>query len=340
MDISSRTLLLLGLGSLFACEDERTYDNSCGTAEDGVCDELVSCPLGSDSRDCDAACAEETSEDIVGVCSHDLAILEPDSDLTIGVGSEGTGGLIGTWDGTITARGARSNDSVERHFRVYVPRRYNEATPTPILFALGGFSVDMYWLAEFTELNRMADREDFIVVYGHPEWRDYGSFDVFSWYVYTSTFQGDWADNPDIDYLEQIINQMQSLYNIDTQRIYVSGHSRGAALSIIAAFERPDLFAGWCAQAGFISANEYSERLESLVQDHMVPGVLVHGEDDPDVGVINSDRISAVFSDAGQTYAEDWSYIKIPNATHEWQSQYNQRIWDFLSARPNRLVEE
>ena len=49
--------------------------------------------------------------------------------------------------------------------------RYNPNRATPLLFALGGFSVDMYWLAGFTELNRLADREDIIIVYGHPEWK-------------------------------------------------------------------------------------------------------------------------------------------------------------------------
>ena len=100
----------------------------------------------------------------------------------------------------------------------------------------------MYWLAEFTELNRLADREDIIVVYGHPEWRDFGSYDVFSWYSYKEAYEGTWADNPDIAYMEAITEELSGRYNVDRSRVYVSGHSRGGALSMIAAFERPDLF--------------------------------------------------------------------------------------------------
>ena len=134
------------------------------------------------------------------------------------------------------------------------------------------------------------------------------------------------------------------LYNIfrkktlTLSRIFVSGHSRGAALSIIAAAERPDIFAGFCAQAGFGSSNNYNERLAEIAADQIIHGVLVHGEKDPDVSVRESDRISNVFSDAGWSYEDDWLYIKIPNATHEWQSQYNQQIWDWQASRPNQTV--
>jgi predicted esterase len=330
---------MLTLVLSLACTEVQ-YENSCATANNGICEELQICPLGSDSLDCDDTCSGNFDSEFIGVCSHDEASQEPDENAELGVGSNGSGGPVGTWDGTVTARGERSNESVQRHYRTYVPRRYNSASPTPIVFALGGFSVDMYWLAEFTELNRMADREDFIVIYGHPEWRDFGEYDVFSWYVYNNAWQGEWSDNPDIDYLEKVLTEISSLYNVDRSRVYVTGHSRGAALSIIAAFERPDLFAGWCAQAGFASVNGYDTRLEELVPTTMVPGVLVHGEKDSDVSVTNSDEISAIFSNTDLTYGEDWYYYKIPNATHEWQSQYNQQIWEFLFSRPNERITQ
>ena len=197
----------------------------------------------------------------------------------------------------------------------------------------------MYWLAEFTELNRMADRENFIVVYGHPEWRDFGSYDVFAWYVYNEAFQGDWIDNPDIAYLEAIVDNVGAQYNIDLSRIYVSGHSRGAALSIIASFERPDLFAGYCAQAGFASSNNYNLRLEELASTQITPGILIHGDADPDVRVYESDQISDIFEAAAWTYPDDWRYFRIPDATHEWQSHLNQEMWDWLYAHPNTNVQ-
>ena len=325
---------------LLSCSPDGS--NDCPSSNNGTCDELITCNLGTDSKDCDSACEswKPSQEDwrMAGVCALDEGNSEVQSELTFGIGSNGTGGLVGTYDDMVTVRSANSSDETDRLYRVYVPRRYDPDTPTALIFALGGFSVDMYWLSEFTELNRMADRENFIVIYGHPEWRDFGSYDVFAWYVYENAFQGEWSDNPDIAYMEAILDDTSLLYNIDLSRVYVSGHSRGAALSIIAAFERPDLFAGYCAQAGFGSSNDYNFRIEELAINQKTPGVLVHGDADPDVRVLESDKINDIFEDAGWEYNTDWKYFRIEDATHEWQSHLNQEMWDWLYSHPNKSI--
>ena len=326
------------LGWVFAnggCTPEPPdYASACATAADGVCDELRSCPLGSDSEDCDAACDETpVAASLVGVCAHDQADPDPEPASPSEWGSQGMGGDVGTWDGMVTVRGAYANEEVDRHYRVYVPRRNDPSRPTPVVFVLGGFTVDMYWLAEFTELNRLADREDLIVVYGQPEWRDFGSYWVFGWYVYEQAWEGDWPDNPDLAYLEAVLGEVSEQYNVDTHRVYVTGHSRGGALSIIAGFERPDLFAGYCAQAGFAGPNDYEDRIEELALDSPPAGYLVHGEDDPDVDVDESDDLQDLFEELNYEQGVDFGYRRIENATHEWQSQYNQQVWDFLDAR-------
>ena len=327
---------------LLACTADTT--NVCLTANDDVCDELQTCELGTDRADCTTACAKWTPNDgaiqMAGVCALEHGNTRTQSEEDHGEETLGEGGFTGSFDATVTVRGARTSDLVDRQYRVYVPRRYDSSSPAPLMFALGGFTVDMYWMAEFTELNRMADRENFIVVYGHPEWRDFGSYDVFGWYVYNNAFEGDWVDNPDIAYMEAIYNDLSMQYNIDKSRVYTSGHSRGAALSIIAAFERPDLFAGYCAQAGFASTNDYNLRLEELSANQQTPGVLIHGDADPDVGVRESDEISDIFSDAGWEYYDNWQYFRIADATHEWQSHLNQEMWDWLYDHPNPLYND
>jgi polyhydroxybutyrate depolymerase len=206
-----------------------------------------------------------------------------------------------------------------------------------VLFVLGGFSVDMYWLAEFTEIESAAERDDFIVVYGHPEYRDFGSYWVYAWYVYNAAFEGEWPDNPDLAYLEAVLAEVSQQYNVDTSRVYVSGHSRGAGLSIIAAFERPDLFAGFCAQAGFVSVNDYDERMRQLAPQRAFAASLVHGDADPDVGVDNSDYAAEILEDLG--WQSKLRYDRLPGATHEWQSQLNPEVWDFLSGFPAERVQ-
>jgi len=330
--------LLAGCGAEVEDSAERApFGDSCASARDGQCDELVGCELGTDSTDCDAACAEEPwPSELVGACAHDAAQEAPVRQP--GPGTAGEGGGIGTWDGTVSVRGAQATSQVDRHYRVFVPERYNPETPTPVLFALGGFTVDMYWMAEFTELDSAAERDDFIVVYGHPEYRDFGSYWVYAWYVYLNAFEGDWPDNPDIAYLSAVLDEVGSLYNVDQSRVYVSGHSRGAGLSIIAALERPDLFAGFCAQAGFVSVNGYDDRIRELSPSTHVAASLVHGDADPDVGVENSDLAAEILEDLG--WGSALRYDRLPGATHEWQSQLNPQVWEFLSSRPMNMEDE
>lgn len=306
----------------------------CATVDDGVCDELSTCALGTDPADCAAHCDGAAVED--PICAHQVAAALQDAPAeAVSRRSGGEGGPVGTWDGTVDVRGSASGSTVTRHYRVYAPRSLPPDGAAPLLFVLGGFTVDAYWLAEYTEIDRAADLNDMIVVYGHPEWRDFGSAWVFSWYVYEAAYVGRWEDNPDLAYLEAVLEEVGTLYDVDLDRVYVSGHSRGAALSIIAATERPDLFAGFCAQAGFVGANAYDERIDERMEeeDLRLRGVLVHGTDDRDVRVGNSDDILEQLEGYDHVEGEDLLYYRLSRTGHEWQPQYNQQMLDFLMQR-------
>jgi predicted esterase len=317
--------LLLGLA---ACATGQ--DGLCPSADDGVCDELSTCALGTDEDDCGPLCTVDFGPDLAGICAHRLAgeahALENPTP------SGGAGGPVGTWDGTVVVRGSDKDTEVTRHYRVYVPESYHPDRPIPVLFNLGGFQVDLYFLGEYTELNRTADLNDFIVVYGQPEWRDFGSYWVFAWYVYNAAWQGTWAGNPDLEYLEAVYEEIASRYNTDRSRTYVSGHSRGGAMSLIASFELPDRFAGASAQAGFIGANDYADRMaKRAAKAH--PGIhLLHGTKDSDVPVSNSDQVEELLTGLGWLEGEDLRYDRLKKVTHEWQPQLNQEMWDFLSS--------
>ena len=206
----------------------------------------------------------------------------------------------------------------------------------PLLFVLGGFQVDLYFLPGYTELDRSSELSDVIVVYLQPEWRDFGSYWVFAWYVYESAWQGSWNENPDVDFLAKLTEHLGGLYNIDRTRTWVSGHSRGAAMSVIATFERPDLFAGFCAQAGFVGTNDYDDRIAELAAAGAPPraGYIIHGEDDPDVPVSASDVLEASLEAADWEDDTHFEYRRLEGVTHFWQPQYNEQFLRFLRERP------
>jgi len=225
---------------------------------------------------------------------------------------------------------------VDRHYRVHVPASYDPESPIPMLFVLGGFQVDLYFLPGYTELDRSSELSDVITVYLQPEWRNFGGGIgwVFAWYVYESAWSGGWADNPDLDFMEKLTNHLGTLCNVDRTRTWVSGHSRGAGLSVIATMEKPELFAGFCAQAGFVSANDYDERMLELDNPSPRAGYIIHGEIDPDVGVGESDFLVEKLEEIGWVDDEHFEYRRLDNVTHFWQPQYNENFLRFLWDRP------
>lgn len=310
-------------------------DDSCTGAGNGSCDEPSLCAFGTDSTDCDAACANDDPS-VQPACAHDEALRErlDEASGASGLGSEGAGGSVGTWDGVIEARSSTVGSVSDRHYRVRVPSSYRADRPMPMLFVLGGFQVDLYFLPGYTELDRSSELSDVIVVYLQPEWRDFGSYWVFGWYVYENAWEGSWEDNPDLDFMGKLASHLGGLYNIDRTRTFVTGHSRGAAMSVIATFERPDLFAGFCAQAGFLSNNNYDDRISELGERSPRAGYIIHGDSDPDVPVSESDHLEETLESVGWVAGEDFDYRRLDDVTHFWQPQYNEMFLRFLREHP------
>lgn len=266
--------LVAAAAALLSC-NSATEAWSCPFASDGVCDEPRNCPLGSDEADCSAIC--QKNPDLAPIaCSYRGAPTPPSPapPPPVDVGSQGTGGLIGTWDGNLQANGPDGTGSmITRYYRLFVPESYDPARPTPLLYAMGGNQVSMYTWESFTDLERTADENNFIVAFLEADWR-YATSDIalqvqqwnWVWYVYADFGAGvpgewatptgaalgsaeDWAADPDVDFVRRVTAQIESRYNIDRTRVFASGHSRGAALSIILAYELPDLIAGYCEES-------------------------------------------------------------------------------------------
>ena len=166
-----------------------------------------------------------------------------------------------------------------RRFRIFVPPGLEADRPRPAIFMLPGNRVSHYSLPDYTELDSSAASNGFIVVYVEQPWRDR----FFSWSWYTDW---DWAgapqSNPDVSFLTSLAEYMVDAWLVDADRIYLAGHSRGAAMSVIAALERPDVFAGAIPQSGFVEFG-YFDRLASWSGARRPAFFFMHGTLDDDV---------------------------------------------------------
>ena len=102
-------------------------------------------------------------------------------------------------------------------------------------------------------------------------------------------------------------------------------------MSVIAALELPNLFAGACSQSGFTEFG-YDERIRAY-DGPKVPMFFMHGVADTDVPVRRSDDIVNALRDKGWT-RDTLDFFRLADVAHRWQPQLNQEWWEFLSERP------
>lgn len=248
-------------------------------------------------------------------------------------------------DANIDAAGP-SNNTITRYYRLYVPERYDPAQPTPLLLVMGGFRLSMYTLESYTELDRTADQNGFIVAYLEADWRNFGASGgwVWAWYVYGTgpyaewTPVGDWEADPDVDFARKLVARLEREYNIDRTRIFAAGHSRGAGEAIIFAYELPHLIAGYDTESGFADVNGFSQVMLAHT-GRKIPAVIIHGKDDQDVPFQSGQAIADTLTQSGYVRGKDFLFFALNGVPHRWQSWLNQQVWDFLSARPLPLSE-
>ncbi|MGM0555825.1 MAG: alpha/beta hydrolase family esterase [Myxococcota bacterium] len=346
---------LAGLLGVTGCQDDPDPANACEFANDGTCDEPTNCAFGTDSADCEAACeSEEGLYLIAAACAHrdeslaatarEESYQQPDP--SGGTGDEAVSGYV---DDTVTVpSGTDDGGDIERFYRVGVPEYYDPDEAYPLVINMAGHRVDHRVLANNTQLPRTASLNDFIVVYAAQEFRE----SRWAWWT-----DWDWANetdaNPDFVFLRRIIEEVSQDYNIDSRRIYLSGHSRGAAMAFIGAMELRDIIAGAVVQSGFTELNYLNERVQSW-DGRKPPLVFIHGVEDDDVcidcrpgascgvnpqrscgqGLHASDAVVERLEELGWERGEHLVYYRLENVAHRWQSQLNQQWWDFLSARP------
>jgi predicted esterase len=303
----------------------------CEFADDGVCDEPVNCALGTDENDCVAGCASgENIHLFAAACAYrDPPEVPPDD----GDPSGGTLHLTGVRDGTLRiAMGDAPGRPIDRHYRIYVPAAYDPDRSTPLVIMMPGHRVSHYNLASYTSLYRTADQNGFILVDAEQQFRGTGER-RWAWFT-----DWDWAgateSNPDFEFIRQIVSTVSDEYNVDRSRVFLAGHSRGAAMAYIAALEMPDLVAGACVQSGFTEFGYLDHRAQPPWTVRKVPMVIMHGINDPDVPVAMGDEIVQRLRDLGWVEGEDFVYHRLANVPHRWQHWLNQEWYDFLYERP------
>ncbi|MYM65864.1 hypothetical protein GTP45_03310 [Pseudoduganella sp. FT55W] len=156
----------------------------------------------------------------------------------------------------------------KRRYIVYTPASYDSQPQKafPVVFSFHGSGMTMAEQMLYTQMNRAADRHQFIVVYPSGIKQD--------WNVGFGTSYLEGSD--DIGFAEALLTKLQQDYRIDKQRVYATGLSRGGFFALRIAAELPQLFAA-VASIG-------APMPEPVIQHHTKSGkvgvLLIHGTAD------------------------------------------------------------
>jgi polyhydroxybutyrate depolymerase len=200
-------------------------------------------------------------------------------------------------------------DEVERSYRVALPHELSE--PCPVVFAFHGIGDSADSMATYSQLDRLASDQGFLLVYPTGLNAMWAAIDVDP-----ETLDA----NPDVRYFDALLEHIASQYAIDRKRIYLIVMSNGASFVQLLANARSSDVTAVVACSG-----PRPRALNDARQPF--PILLIVGGDDSASGSMQSDL--EYYKAAGHN-AE---LIVIRGLGHEWSTQHNADAWDFMADR-------
>jgi polyhydroxybutyrate depolymerase len=155
-----------------------------------------------------------------------------------------------------------------RTYRLYVPKSYDSARPTPLVISMHGAGLWGAAQMEMSQWNAVADEQGFLVVY--PSGVSAGGPRV--WRVGTA---GGEKSAKDVRFIADLIDSLKSSYTVDPTRIYADGLSNGGGMAFLLSCTMSDRIAaiGLVASAQFLPWSACEDQ-------RAVPMIAFHGTDD------------------------------------------------------------
>lgn len=181
-------------------------------------------------------------------------------------------------------------DNTLQPYRIYIPKAYDKSKPYPLIIALHGMGRDEdSYFDDYAQgaFKLEAERRGYIVAC--PKGREPAS-------MYRGAAERDVLD---------VIAEVRQAYNVDPDRIYMTGHSMGGFGTWSIAINHPDIFAALAPVAGGGNPKAMSKIAH-------IPQLVVHGDNDKTVSVEQSRAMVA----AAKALGVEASYIEVPRGSH------------------------
>lgn len=212
---------------------------------------------------------------------------------------------------------------VTRTYRLVVPPSVSPDRPAPLVFAFHGIFESKDYMPLYSHLDGLAAAKGFILVY--PEGEGHCWPLALEW------------SREDLAFFDALYAHLTGQYNVDLNRVYLTGMSNGAYFSSLVALQRSDRVAAIAVHSGGLSCT-WPELLGSgevtVAAKRKFPVMIVHGDADPIVSVEEGRRAR----DTYKRWGHEVEYVELHNHTHVWANDQgiNERIWKFFMDHPRR----
>jgi len=185
--------------------------------------------------------------------------------------------------GCVTSKQSVIYDGRTRSYILHIPSFYNDSTPFPLVIALHGGGGNSKSMMDKTGFNDLADEKGFIVVY--PDGTGRFKNRLLTWNAEHCC--GYALDNnvDDVGFIRALIEKLQNNFNIDSKRIYVTGHSNGGMMTYRLGGELSDKIAAIAPVAGTIGGKESENASLYVIPEptNSVSVIALHGKLDESV---------------------------------------------------------
>jgi polyhydroxybutyrate depolymerase len=186
--------------------------------------------------------------------------------------------LINRTNGTLVSQGEK------RTYLLYVPETYNPAAPTPLVISLHGFAEWPAHQMQISHWNDLARQYGFIVVY------PCGTKIPLRWHTHGET-GGDADPMQDVAFISDLIDNLETEYNLDPTRVYVNGLSNGGGMAFVLSCKLSERIAAIGSVSG-----AYPFSWSECHPSRPVPTIVFHGTSDPIVPYLGGTSEASGFS--------------------------------------------
>ena len=198
------------------------------------------------------------------------------------------------------------HDGINREYVLYIPDSYDGTSSIPLMLNFHGFGGSASDYMQEADMRSLAEVDTFILVYPQGSYLD-GS----SHWNPCPTGGDNKSTADDVGFVESMISEISSKYNIDMERIYTVGYSNGGMMAYGLANYKSDLIAAVASVSGTMLNCTGST-------NHPMPVVHLHGTSDGVVSYNGSNEWNSV-----QSTLDHWINFNHTNLTPIIKSDNN-----------------